>query len=134
MSILGFKKYSKPKTEVEVVSDLDALISKTVGFKFQDAIYGIKPLDMNEFLLVTNELAKLDALKTNKIKEVDQLLDGYQGLFDACLDKQIDVKTMRYTQVTAVFNLILECMMGKAQLEMEKKSPNLEATSNKTPS
>lgn len=116
--------FSARKTEknLEVLSDLDELISRSVGFRFQGKLYEIKPLDLEEFFIVSNSLAKLDDLRTKKIKDEVTLLNAYQELFDGIVTPHLDVKKMRYYQVAALFNLILECIMGKAQVDYEKKT------------
>jgi hypothetical protein len=108
-------------SESDLISDLDELITKKVAFKYLGKLFHIKALSLEQFFAVTGTLAKLDNLKTRKIKSEEQLMEVYQELFDAAIDEKLAAKDMSYQQIAALFNLILESVMGKAQVTAEKK-------------
>lgn len=126
----GSKAVTKVKQHepVEVFCDLDELISRKVGFRFKGNVYNIQPLELRQFLAVANTLARLDDLRVKKSKDERGLLNAYQDLFDKTVEPRIVVEDMHYVQVSALFNTVLECIMGKAQVDYEKKSQIAMAT------
>lgn len=112
--------------EVSVVVDLDELTRRHVGFRWKGIIYQIPPLEFETFLRVMNQCAVLDELRTSKKLSEEQLTTAYFQLFVQMqitpAIKRQDIKTMHHTQIAALFNLIVEVIMGKAQVDYEKKS------------
>lgn len=129
---LPWKRKSKfvKVSDLEVVSDLDSIVSKSVGFRFEGRIHEIKPLSVQEFIYAANALAACDDLlarsKKGERMTEDMLLDAYAGVF-AVMTESIDrdcVARMTIAQVGALYSLVLECVMGKAVFHAEKKSTN----------
>lgn len=124
---LSFIKKKHTDIVVEVVSDLDRLISKPVGFRLLGRVHAIKPMSTEQFLVVSNELGKIDSL-IRRARESgvssDYAVDRYFKLFSACIDTitKEDLNKMTYPQIAALFQLILNCVNGKAQVEEEKKN------------
>jgi hypothetical protein len=115
----------KSKKELpQVVTDLDALISKPVGFRFHGRIHIIPPLEVAEFLKATSAIAAIDELRTMEKLTEEDLVDRYSRCFAiVCPTVTKDlVQKMSLQQIAALYNLVLEAIMGKAQVDLEKKS------------
>jgi hypothetical protein len=112
-----------PKSAPEVVSDLDALISAPVAFKFQDRTWKIKEIDTEQFLLLTENFARLDKLRTQKKITVEDLSKAYADLIcDACPQMTPKVvMNMTQAQVGALLQLIIDTVTGKDQAKQLKK-------------
>lgn len=116
----------RSKVGTEVVADLDALLVKSVWFTFGGRAHKIPPLSNADFLKAMNALAELDLLRHQKrVKSIDELEAAYLGVFSVVcptITKE-DVKEMSQQQVAALMLLVQETIMGKAQVDAEKKSP-----------
>lgn len=114
----------KVPENVQVVADLDKLISEPVAFRFQGKVHLIKPMDVKTFLKTCNELTRLDDLRSKKEIANKELIDAYANLFCAVCDtiSIADVYEMTQAQVSALLQQILECVTGKGHLSGEKKT------------
>jgi hypothetical protein len=114
-----------------VVSDLDAIAGKEVAFKWRGRKYLIRPMTTEQFFNLSRQLVELDKLTHVKDDNGDALLGrwaaAYAKLFKiACPEITLnDVEDMTQAQIAALFNLILECVAGKAQVDIEKKKREL---------
>lgn len=108
----------------EVVTDLDAIMTRTVGFKFEGRIHKIPPLPVESFLYATNALAKIESLRKKDKLTATELLKAYEELFAImCPTITIEhIKKMSHHQVGSLFNTILEIILGKAELTAQKKN------------
>lgn len=115
-----------PQSDIKIVVDLDELTRTSVAFRWKNRTYVIPPLELEFWLKAMNELAKLDALRAQSQLPEHQLLDAYHMLFFRMGItpelKRSEVQTMHHKQIGALVNLIAECVMGKAQVDYEKKS------------
>lgn len=114
----------------EVVSDLDALVSKPVGFRLHGRTHKIPPLKNLDFMRAVNAFAGVDLLRAkDQITDIE-LLEAYERVFaimcPTVTRKQLE--EMEQSQVAALFNLCCETVMGKAQVRAEKKTPKIVAT------
>lgn len=130
---LTFKMWKKMRethpdrmsSDTLIVTDLDRMISKPVGFRWNGRIHKIRPMTNETFLRVINELAKMDAAYKSENKDEEVIVRLYHGLFSSVCDtiSYKDVKKMSYAQVAALFKEIVACVTGKAHVEdMEKKT------------
>lgn len=130
----GSGLYGSAAKAGEIVTDLDAILGRTVGVRFNGNIHRISPLSFEEFLLACNALAELDRLKTEKVVSVEEVRGAYSDLFGICCpsilkDSAFDKLTNQ--QIAILYNMVLEQIMGKAELEYQKKSQ--EMSEQKTP-
>ena len=113
---------------VEIVSDMDAILTRSVGFVFQKKTYVIHPIIGERFFRMANAMAEAQMLASSEkvIKDVDMLLDAYAKMFQiACPKiKRKHVAQMDQAQVSNFVNMIMMQMMGAKMLDEEKKSPN----------
>ena len=114
-----------PPSDVRLVCDLDAILTETVGFKFDGVIYEIPPISLEKFILAVQGLAVLDSLKQKKELNGTELLDAYESLFRLVCPKLTRkiIQDMGHQRIGALLNLIIEVIMGKATLTLEKKNP-----------
>lgn len=119
----------RPKYEnVKIVSDLDALVQDPVGFVFNGRTYVVKPMTTEQFSKVVLILAEIDQLRAKFAAqggEWDEAKRKYQRLFDVAVDglTASDYSKMEKPQTIALFQIILRCVGGEAQVDQEKKSP-----------
>lgn len=112
--------------EVLLGADIDAVREKPFAFKLAGMIHVIKPMNVVQFVEVTEALAHLDSLKSKKCSK-EELLAAYDNLFGrvcGSVTREM-LENMNSSQVAALLNTIIEFIMGKAHLEAEKKRPNL---------
>ncbi len=124
--MFGLWKWKGRRAEVEVVTDLDAILTREVAFRFQGRTYLIPPMPVSQFLQATGALAKCDLLRKKEEVSKDELLDAYHAVFQAVVKggvKRDVLEKMSVQQIAALYNLVLEQIMGKAFLDGEKKSP-----------
>lgn len=115
----------------ELYADLDALASRTVSFKFQGVSYKIGPIDTINFMEFSNALIALqDLVLSEKTIAPDELRMKYTNLFKSVCSQITDdtVKAMEIPQVAAVFQLIVDSVLGRIQDEgLKKNFPTLTA-------
>lgn len=115
---------TRKKEEVNIVMDLDRLISDSVGFMLHGKVRHIKPLNLQNFFEVTNEIAKLDLMRQAKETDRDTLRKAYFSLFKKACEPitEDDLKKMGDAQIAALVQQILNCVTGHAQASGEKKT------------
>lgn len=107
----------------QMVADLDALIAKPIYFRWNGKAHEIKPISTKEFLVLTEKLNQMDQLRKQAEIPMDDLVDSYSDIISVVCDsiQRSDILSMTQAQVSALFQLILDCMTGKAQVDIEKK-------------
>jgi hypothetical protein len=113
--------------DVEVVADFDAMSSEPVAFKLNGKIHTIKPITNTEFFTFANAYARLTALLKDKGDSVpaEQVFDGYYEVFRSVCEtiSMDDIKNANSAQLGGVYQLIIDCVTGKAYVD-EKKTLN----------
>lgn len=120
------KKWFKRNEETEVFADLDSLVTTRVPFRFNGKAHYIKPLSVVEFAEAVNALAAIDLAIKKETLSNDEVMNAYEGIFKVVIEGQTirrkEIESMNASQVAALYNLVLECIMGKAQVQLEKKN------------
>lgn len=107
-----------------IVTDLDALISKPIAFKFQNEIFTVKPVDTGTFLKVAASLGDLQALlsredptQTNR-EEIDE---KYFNLLSVlCEDLTLaHIQRMTVAQINALLRLVVRHLTGDTEKFMQ---------------
>ena len=113
--------------EAVVVSDLDALVDTPVAFKFQGETHVINPLTAGEFLQVYEAFAKIEILVNEKNITAQEVVEAYTELFSSVCKTitKRHVEEMTQAQSAALFQLVLQSVTGKAQVEAQKKNPQI---------
>jgi len=111
----------KVKEQVNVVSDLDAMIADPVPFRFGGRVHKIKPISVMEFYKYTNALAMLMGLKDKQDASSEDMLDAYYNLFKSVCDTitHSDIQSMSTAQIAALFKLTVDSISGAAQATNE---------------
>lgn len=126
MSLSLFPKKKIPEN-IKIVRDLDRLISTPIGVTLFGKTIVIKPMTTEHFLSVCQSLGELDALKarsrTTAIEE-KEAVKKYHELFSVACEglTKDDLMKMEYAQIGALFQAVLDCVNGKAQVQEEKKN------------
>jgi hypothetical protein len=120
MNIFNLRTGRK-KEEINVVSDLDAMIADPVPFRYLGRVHKIKPISVLEFYKYTNALANLMALKDRKDATSEDMLDAYFNLFKSVCDTitHKDIESMSTAQIAALFKLTVDSITGAAQATNE---------------
>lgn len=108
------------ESEPEIVSDLDALESKPVYFRFRGKVRQLKPLSVQGFYKFSGAYLGLMEKKDIPAEDVfKRFVDIVQAV---CPDiSAAELATLTSAQSIALFNLITESVTGKAFAETEKK-------------
>lgn len=121
MSLLNFKKR---ELQVELISDLDAMIAKPVGFKLHGRVHQINPIALEEFYKFANAWTRVVSWKESDSIKPDEYLDGLTSLFSSVcpsINRQ-DVEKLTQAQAAGLFELILETVTGKAHTKPDIES------------
>lgn len=116
---------TRSKHKVEMVADLDSLLEETVSFKLHGKTHIIKPVELQEFLKFSNAYSSLfnfsaenrvDDLSTEKLKSM------YFDIFSSVCETitREDVSKMGQSQIGALYQLIVDKVTGKADVDKKK--------------
>lgn len=110
------------KQKSDLVADLDALLDESIGFRLHGKDHDIRPISAKEFFKFTNAYARLSELSETKEIPAEKLIEGYYEVFSSVCDTITleDVKQMSLAQVGALFQLIIETVSGRAQVDQKK--------------
>lgn len=114
------------RTQTDVVTDLDAIIGRTVGVRFHGRVHRIPPLSFEAFLSAVNALAELELLGKKKVVSIEEVRQGYIRLFQICcpsIVKDSDFSELNNQQMAALYKTVFEQIMGKPEMDAQKKSP-----------
>lgn len=112
---------ARQKHDADLVADLDALINDPVKFKLHGKTCEIKPLNTEEFFRFSNAYAKLMNAYDNNTPAKD-LVHAYTDLFSGICTNvtEKDVENMTTAQVGALFQLIIETVTGRVNVDQKK--------------
>lgn len=113
---------------VNVVSDLDAMVASPVPFRVHKKVHYIKPISVIEFYKFTNALAGLQNSKNLESITADDLVELYFELFHSICDTitHEDVARLSSSQLAALLKLAVDSVTGSAQTDdYLKKKVNL---------
>lgn len=108
---------------VDPVTDLDAIISEPVPFRFKGKTHFLKPVTVAEFLKFANANPKL----LNGITEPDLtaqiLAERYFDVISSVCDTITlkDIQSMEQAQVAALYQLVLDMVTGQVDMGDGKK-------------
>ena len=129
MRVSLFSLKAKPVSTAAVVSDLDALIAEPIAFRLHGEVHEIKPVSTVELLKFTNAFARLQTLnESSGTLTVADLVDAYTHVIASVCPTitREHVEGMTQSQVAALFQLVIESVMGKAHV-----APNVTASDDK---
>ena len=129
--MFGFFKKLMPTRNahegVNMVADLDSMISKPVGIRLFGKVHQIKPMDQETFLKTVNSLAQMDFLRKQRDVNREKILDGYAVIFASCCNSisRKDVEKMTEAQISGFFNQVILQVQGVSSMsdsDQKKKS------------
>ena len=120
-NLLNIKPARGRHEDADPIADLDALESQPIRFRFNKKIYTIKPIDTLTQFKVSNMFSRLGQFIGDDEETLTgaKMISHYTDLFKTCCPEieRKDVETMSIQQLNALMTLILEHIMGKAQVK-----------------
>lgn len=100
---------------VELIADIDAIIEKTLSFKFMGRIHKLKNLDLENFMIWSNAWASMFELKDKKDVSEDETLKKYHEVISSMCDSITigDLKKAERPQIAALFGIVIDHALGK---------------------
>lgn len=97
------------------VADLDAILVEPVSFKLHGKIHIIKPLDVQQFMLLTKAIIDFQELQSKDAITPSELIDRYYSLMNGVCPsiKRKDIEDMTHQQVAALYDLVMNTITGK---------------------
>lgn len=115
---------NQKKSDVEVVTDLDAMLSEPVPFRFNKKVHYLKPVELGAFLKFTNaRIALTEEKKDGSPLTKDELVKRYHDVISSVCDSisYEDIYHMSQTQVAALYQLVIDMITGQVDLGDGKK-------------
>jgi hypothetical protein len=111
------------KRRVNLIADLDDLISQPIGFKYLGKEYIIEPMTTHNFMIVSRALQDLENVLKDKNNEDFNEDDIYQAYYDfiSTLCPRIsisDIRKAKIAQLHALLNLMIRHITGQTAPDM----------------
>jgi hypothetical protein len=108
---------------VEIVSNLDDIISKKIAFVLHGKTHLIHEITTKVFLQLSNALAGLWAMHEKKETEAGEVITAFYDTIHSVCDSitKEDIEQCTQIQLAGIFNLIMTHVMGNAQANEGKK-------------
>ena len=123
---------------VKIISDLDSLISRRIGVKFQGKVLEIEPVDTQSFIRIAQasfEFHKLlhDKEMNNVEVTQDQIYRAYYKFISIlCPSISMDeIKSMKVQQLSALMQTIVAHISGKTAKDMQALAEDLSQEAQK---
>ena len=124
----------KPEdTDVKIVCDFDAMISQSVGFKFQNRFYKLSNVDVKNYMEVTLAYRDLLQMASSRSEGIvmtqDEIYMKYFNLIHPLVPdfKYESIKKLPFVLLNQLVTLILRQLAGDPELfkgnSEEKKNP-----------
>lgn len=109
--------------EAAIVSDLDAMVANPIAFRLHGKVHYLKPVTVKEFFAYANALAGLERLKSDEKLSDEQIVELYSQLIQSVCEtvKADDVKLMTHAQATALLQLVIDHITGRAHAPAPKQ-------------
>lgn len=125
---MGIFKLKPTRTQfdrnVDPIMDLDALIAEPVAFRWNGETHFVRPMDTRTFLKVTQEMARCQSLAGKTSADQKEVITAYARVFESVCDtiSLRDVYSMTQAQVGALFQMIVDCVTGRAQKKTQPQT------------
>lgn len=124
--------FKSKQKDFEVISDVDAVVAKPVGFKLHGKTHRIEPITTQKFFEWSGSLASIYALKDKKDVTPDEIVDCYFNVIHSLCETvtREDIKKCEQAQLAALYGLIFDHCTGRAHTEeyQKKKTRMMEKT------
>lgn len=118
-------KMMPARSNADVVTDLDAIVSESVSFRFNGKLHQIHPISLESFLRFSNAQTNLMAgLKDEAIlKTPKELATRYFEMISSVCDSITldDIQDMEQVQIAALYQLVLDIVTGQVDTGEGKK-------------
>lgn len=113
------------KMPVSVVVDLDAIVSNPIAFRWKGRAHEIRPITVKEYFNFTN--AKIDfdqTISSDKSLGWESLAIKYYQIISSVCDSITveDIKDMQHAQVAALYQLVLDKILGISDPEYDPET------------
>lgn len=113
------------KQEDGPIADLDEIIAKPVPFRFNGRIHQLDPITTEDFLLFSNAQAELMRVmqdKENPVSAKELAKKIHRVFHSVCKTINLeDVENMQQAQIAALYQLVLDMVMGQVDFGEGKK-------------
>lgn len=108
---------------VQMVADLDRMISKPIGIRLFGMVHIIRPMNLETYLSTVNQIARIDSLRKKDHVDREEIRDAYGRVFAACCSsiRKEHVEKMNDAQIAAFFGQVMEQVQGKAGVQLNEK-------------
>jgi hypothetical protein len=130
MNFLNRFRPSRPvpgAKDFELIADIDALITKPIGFKLFGKHHVVAPMDMDHFFAWTEKLAAMWALNKKENAKPAELYQVYFDLINSVCPTvtMADIKKCSGAQIAAISGILFDHATGKAHTEEWQKKKRL---------
>lgn len=128
MSLFALKPTRTQFTDkpVELISDLDKIITKTYLFIFEGKEYSINPVSLEDFARYSQALANISNIQSKKEVSQKEVIEAYaEFISSVCPEVTVSmIERMTLPQLGALTNLVVSVITGT----VEKKNIELTPT------
>lgn len=106
------------------ITDLDAIVSTPVTFRYKGRIHTLKPMTVEEFLRFTSaQSVLLDTIKDDAKITPQELANRYHAVIASVCDSITvdDIMGMEQVQVAALYQLVIDLVTGQVDTNDSKK-------------
>jgi hypothetical protein len=109
--------------EATIVSDLDAMVANPIAFRLHGKVHHLNPVTVKEFFAYSNALLSIQTLQSKSDLSDEEIVDLYAKLIQSVCTSitKDDVKNLTHAQATALLNLIIEHITGRAHVSEDEK-------------
>lgn len=109
---------ARSKASIGPVTDLDAIVSESVTFRFKGKVHNLKPISLAEYLKFINAMAEMNKAFEEKDKSpltAKDLASKYHAVIAAVCDTITldDILSMEQAQVAALYQLVIDQITGQ---------------------
>lgn len=108
---------AQAKMDAEILCDLDAILTRPVGFRFMGEDHDLSPVDLETFFEFTSAFHRLMNAPEGKKRTRDEINHDVTAMFQSvCPTVTLAmVSKMEIPQILALFSFIVDTVQGKTQ-------------------
>ena len=117
-----FKGKEKEAPKQNVVLDIDSIVEQSQWVKFKGVTHEVKPIEVQEFLLLANGLAAVERLKSSAKVDTDSLVEAMFDLLYPVMPTITKdmIRSSSLAQIAALMSFVLDHINGKMTDEKKK--------------
>lgn len=123
---------SRTQEDFEIIADIDAVITKPIGFRLHGRSHKIRPVTTREFMEWSSALAHLWNLKKKEDVQDEEIWKAYYNVIHTLCETITleDIQKCEPSQIAAIYGVLLDHVTGRIQREDEKKKALSQSTQN----